>query len=257
MEEEIAKGWIIRANTITELAQKTGIDPTALAAEIQLYNGFCRSGSDIGYGRAAQYLKPLAAQGPYYAFPVKAALTNTQGGPRRNINCEVLDVRGKPIPHLYSAGELGSFYTDIYNGGGNLSECLFSGRTAGANAAKAKQDVPSAAVLSSNKVDFRSETLEEYLARMRASLGSNEYLGVGTGMGGDLVLKVAVSGQDITNISFLRVNETVGVSDRALIQVPRAIIAGDRPDVDTVSGATLTSEAIIAAVKDALSKAGN
>lgn len=254
MEEEIAKGWIIKANTVSELAQKTGIDPAGLQAEIAKYNGYCRTGVDIEYGTDPAYLKPLAAQGPYYAFPVKASLTNTQGGPRRNTNCEVLDPRGNPIPHLYSAGELGSFYTDIYNGGGNLSECLFSGRTAGTNAAQSKNDVP-ASILSSNKIDFRSDSLEEFIAKAAASAGPNEYIGAGSGMGADLVLKVKYENNRITDISFLRVHETVGVSDKALSNVPQAIIRAQSTQVDTVTGATVTSKAIIEAVNDALSKA--
>jgi succinate dehydrogenase/fumarate reductase flavoprotein subunit len=255
MEEEIAKGWVIKANTIAELAEKTGIDLAGLQAEITKYNGYCRTGVDIEYGTDPRYLKPLAAQGPYYAFPVKASLTNTQGGPRRNTNCEVLDPRGNPIPHLYSAGELGSFYTDIYNGGGNLSECLFSGRTAGTNAARTKNDVSSANVLSANTIDFRSDTLEEFIAKAAAAAGPNEYIGAGSGMGADMVVKVKYENNRITDIGFLMLHETVGVSDRAVAQVPQAIIAANSTTVDTVTGATVTSRAIIQAVNDALSKA--
>ena len=58
--------------------------------------------------------------GPFYAMELVPAMVNTQGGPRRNINCEVLDLNDNPIPHLYSAGELGSFFSDNYQGGGNL-----------------------------------------------------------------------------------------------------------------------------------------
>jgi succinate dehydrogenase/fumarate reductase flavoprotein subunit len=255
MEEELAKGWVIKANTIAELAQKTGIDPAGLQAEITKYNDYCRTGVDIEYGTDPKYLKPLAAQGPYYAFPVKASLTNTQGGPRRNTNCEVLDPRGNPIPHLYSAGELGSFYTDIYNGGGNLSECLFSGRTAGANAARPKDDVSSSRVLPSNKIDFRSDTLEEFIAKAAAAAGPNEYIGAGSGMGADLVLKVKYENNRITDIGFLMVHETVGVSNKAIVNVPQAIIAANSTNVDIVTGATVTSKAIIQAVNDAISKA--
>lgn len=66
-------------------------------------------------------------------------MVNTQGGAKRNIECEVLDPSGEPIPNLYSAGEFGSFYGGLYTGGGNVAETMFSGRTAGANAAKPKE----------------------------------------------------------------------------------------------------------------------
>lgn len=41
---------------------------------------------------------------------------NTQGGPRRNVEAQVLDVFGEPIPRLYSSGELGSMWGLIYQG---------------------------------------------------------------------------------------------------------------------------------------------
>jgi succinate dehydrogenase/fumarate reductase flavoprotein subunit len=247
MTEEINKGWIIKADTIRELAEKIGVNPAGLEAQVAEYNGYCRAGLDPQYGVPAAYLKPLAT-GPFYAFPIKASLTNTQGGAKRNTNCEVLDVWGNPIPHLYSAGEFGSFYTDIYNGGGNLSECLYSGRTAGANAAAVKSDAPSKGLLSGPGVDFRA-------APLNVSLGPNEYLGTGSGMGSDLVLKVKVEGGKIEAIDFVSVHETVGVSDRAISTLPLAIINAQSTKVDTVSGATVTSKAIIEAVDNALSQA--
>jgi predicted oxidoreductase len=46
-----------------------------------------------------------------------------------------LNVWGKPIKRLYSAGELGSVWGFLYQSGGNLGECLGLGRMAGTNAA--------------------------------------------------------------------------------------------------------------------------
>ena len=34
------------------------------------------------------------------------------------------------IPNLYSAGEFGSVWCDMYNGGGNLGDCCAFGRIA-------------------------------------------------------------------------------------------------------------------------------
>jgi succinate dehydrogenase/fumarate reductase flavoprotein subunit len=64
--------------------------------------------------------------------------TNTQGGPRRNRLAQVLDTKGNPIPRLYSAGEMGSIFSWLYQGSGNLGECIVFGRIAGENAAKEK-----------------------------------------------------------------------------------------------------------------------
>ena len=47
----------------------------------------------------------------------------------------IIDVYGKPIPQLYSAGELGSSFGHLYLSGGNIAECIVTGRIAGRNAA--------------------------------------------------------------------------------------------------------------------------
>ena len=63
---------------------------------------------------------------------------NTQGGPRRNARAQIVRPDGSPIPRLYSAGELGSIYSYLYQGTGNIGECLAFGRIAGRNAAAAQ-----------------------------------------------------------------------------------------------------------------------
>jgi succinate dehydrogenase/fumarate reductase flavoprotein subunit len=68
-------------------------------------------------------------------MPVYPTMLNTQGGPKRNKNAEVVDPWGRPIPRLYSSGELGSIYGWIYQGGGNVGECLAFGRRAGEQSA--------------------------------------------------------------------------------------------------------------------------
>ena len=62
-------------------------------------------------------------------------MINTQGGPRRNERSEILRPNGEKIPRLYSAGELGSIYSYLYQGTGNIGECLGFGRIAGRNVA--------------------------------------------------------------------------------------------------------------------------
>ena len=46
--------------------------------------------------------------------------------------------------------------------------------------------------------------------------------------------------------------ETAGISDGAIEKIPAAIVEKQSTDVDTVSGATVTSKAIIEAVNAAL-----
>ena len=79
-------------------------------------------------------MKPIIKP-PFYAMEMVPGVLNTQGGPRRNKNAEIVDPEGRPIPRLYGAGELGSMYSYCYNGGGNLGEAIAFGRIAGENAA--------------------------------------------------------------------------------------------------------------------------
>ncbi len=134
---EIEKGWIIKGDTIQELATKLDIKPDSLEKTVTTYNQFCDTGVDPEFGRPKMGLTKID-QAPYVALKIYPIMYNTQGGPRRNTSCQIVDPFNNPIPRLYSAGELGSFWGWMYNGGGNNSECLVTGRIAGTNAASLK-----------------------------------------------------------------------------------------------------------------------
>jgi len=131
---EIASGWIKQGQTWDALAAAIGVEPAVLNATIARYNEFCAAGQDQDYGREASTLQALTTA-PYYAIPIYPMMYNTQGGPRRNEACRVVSPTGEAIPRLYSAGELGSGWGWMYNGGGNASEAVITGRRAGVNAA--------------------------------------------------------------------------------------------------------------------------
>jgi succinate dehydrogenase/fumarate reductase flavoprotein subunit len=132
---EVEIGWLTRADDPAELARQLELPEQELVDTIAHYNDFARSGIDTEFGRASGMMTVL--EPPFYAIALWPCLLNTQGGPRRGTHCEVIDYRGDPIVGLYSAGELGSIWTDLYPGGGNLIECIVSGRIAGTSAATA------------------------------------------------------------------------------------------------------------------------
>lgn len=147
-------GLIVKADTARELAEKIGLDPDAFEETVERYNAFCAAGKDEDYGRGTDYygnfggmvggsggssreervvvpafdLVPL--EPPFYAFRQYISILNSQGGPKRSATGEVLDTKGQPIPRLFAAGELGCVYSYQYNGGGNVSEAISSGRLA-------------------------------------------------------------------------------------------------------------------------------
>ena len=85
-------------------------------------------------------------------------------------------------------------------------------------------------------------------------LAENEYIGESNGFGGPVKVKVTMDGDKIANIEVLSHTETAGVSDPAFETIPAAILNAQSTEVDAVSGATVSSKAIMAAVEDALSK---
>ena len=87
-------------------------------------------------------------------------------------------------------------------------------------------------------------------------VAANEFIGEATSeIGGPIKVKVTMDGDKIAKIDVLSHNETPGISDPAF-KLADTIIANNSTNVDAVTGATKTSEAFIAAVNDALAKAG-
>jgi succinate dehydrogenase/fumarate reductase flavoprotein subunit len=130
---ELAKGWVKSAGTLAALAVQIGLDPAALTATVNRWNHGCDERADDDFGRKLM-LEPIAAP-PFYAVELSPSMLNTQGGPRRNEKGQIVRPNGTPIPRLYSAGELGSIYSYLYQGTGNIGECLAFGRISGRNAA--------------------------------------------------------------------------------------------------------------------------
>ena len=252
---ELEKGWIVKADTLAELAEKIGVDAAGLEKTVTRYNWYCEQGEDYEFNRAANTLKPLSAEGPYYAMELTPTLTNTQGGAVRNANCEVIDLDGNVIPHLYSAGEFGSMYIHGYNGGGNVSEALVTGRIAGANAAKAdKSELPVVSnVVADAKKGGEAEASEE--AEAAVALKDGTYQGTGRGMASDIVVDVVVAGGKIESVTVVSASDTPGIFEAAVEQIPAKIVEAQSANVDVVAGATMTSNGVIAAVEAALANA--
>ena len=110
-----------------------GIDAAGLQQTVAKYNQFCRNGKDDEFGRPKRLLLPIGKP-PYYGAELALTCINTQGGPKHNGKAQTLDKEDKPIPRLYTPGELGSFFGFLYPGGSNIAEAIAFGRIAGENA---------------------------------------------------------------------------------------------------------------------------
>ncbi|WP_206065226.1 FAD-dependent oxidoreductase [Nocardioides sp. JQ2195] len=130
---EIDNGWIHRGETLEELAEKIEVNPDVLVRTVARWNAACANGEDEQFGRRADTLEALG-EGPYYAFTSGPMLGWTNGGPRRDENCRVLDPFGEPIPGLFAAGSVSSTYSWGKDGGFHIGDALAFGRIAGRNA---------------------------------------------------------------------------------------------------------------------------
>ena len=90
----------------------------------------------------------------------------------------------------------------------------------------------------------------------KASRDAVTVTGTGAGKVGDVVVEVTADKSNIYSVKVLEQNETEGIGSLAVEQLPAAIVGANSVAVDSVSTATVTSEAIKAAVCSALKDAG-
>ncbi len=83
-----------------------------------------------------------------------------------------------------------------------------------------------------------------------------KYTASGEGKDGPVVVETTIEGGKITSVVVTEQNETPEIAALPLEQIPAAIVEADAWNVDSVTGATVTSDAIKAAVKDAITQAG-
>ena len=94
------------------------------------------------------------------------------------------------------------------------------------------------------------------LAAATPALKDGTYTGTGSGRNGEITVELTVKAGKLATVNVVRHGETAGISDAALARVPAEIVAQQSTAVDAVTGATMTSEGIKAAVADAIRQAG-
>lgn len=102
LEAETAKGSVVRADTLDELAEKTGLGD-ALLSEIRDYNAACARGYDELFGKDRRAMLPVA-EAPFYAVSGSLDIITTHGGIAVDEHMRAVDENGTPIPGLYAAG---------------------------------------------------------------------------------------------------------------------------------------------------------
>ncbi|MBC6342230.1 FAD-dependent oxidoreductase [Lactobacillus kimbladii] len=90
-----------------------------------------------------------------------------------------------------------------------------------------------------------------------ANLKDGVYQGQGSGNRGEVKVSVTVKDNKITDVTIDQQDETSGISTAALKKAPKLIVEHQSYNIDAVTGATISFQAVQKAVKDAVSKAGD
>ena len=248
-ESEIADGVILKADTIEELAEQMGVDAATLADTFNHYNEMASAGVDEDFGRTVN-LAPVQTP-PFYAAKIIPVTCDSAGGLVVNTAAEVLNWAGDAIPGLYAAGATTAGWRgDVYPGCGlAITNAIVFGRHAAISAAAQEGSAYEGQLAD----DAGAYAVEEETA---VETADNEFVGSAMGMGGDVVVKIAVEDGALASVEVVEQNETEGIGSRAVEELPAAILEAQTYDVDAVGGATVTSDAIKAAVQDAMAQAG-
>jgi succinate dehydrogenase/fumarate reductase flavoprotein subunit len=144
--------WVIRADTLTELAARLGLPEGTLEATVARWNRQAANLRDDDFGRGTsaydgwcgdQRLHPHPSatigpieEGPFHAVELMGSCLGTNGGPRTTIDGEVVDTDNQVIQGLFAAGNAMASPTGmIYGGaGGTLGPALVFGYRAGRRA---------------------------------------------------------------------------------------------------------------------------
>lgn len=135
-EAALKAGTLYYADTIEDLAKKTGLPAKELKEAVDTYNKAVDTKKDP-FGRAETVLVNKIIKAPFYAGRVTMKRHHTMGGVIINKDAQVIDRHGNVIPGLYAAGEVtGGIHGTNRVGGNAMADIFTYGRIAGVNAAK-------------------------------------------------------------------------------------------------------------------------
>ena len=242
-EKYIKNGIVTEGETIEALAEKLGIDPAVLAKTLADWNDAVAAGEDKEFGRTTGMEHDLS-KAPYYAIKVAPGIHHTMGGVKINTNTQVIDTNGNVIPGLFAAGEVtGGVHGGNRIGGNAVADIVVYGRIAGANACLYADGQP---------LNEQTEATEAAAEEADAQV----YTGKAKGMFCEIVAEVTVKDGKIADVKLTGADETPALGGKVLEEMPAKIVEAQSADVDGMTGATVTTDAVKAAVNDALAQAG-
>ena len=262
---------VVTASSLEELAEKLGMPADNLIATVEDYNAHVQSGEPDQFGRqyTADSLNTYnvaineISGDTYYAIPLKALCVMTLGGVTTNTETQVLDDNGSVIPGLYAVGEcVGGIWGRFVSGGTGVMGPITFGRIAGRTAMTTEPATGYTVKEASFVLDEDFfEAPATSAAKTTASFDMSKALTDGTyeatvdGQEGQMTVKTIIEGGKIAAVDVVENHETASIGGAALDKVPGEIVKANSVTVDAVSGATLTSNRIAAAVQQCLEQA--
>jgi len=235
---ELEKGWIVKADTIEELAEKIGKDPVALKAEVEKYNAMVDAGADTDFGRDITTMAKIE-QGPFYAIEEVPAMPACSGGAKRNIKGQVLNWDNEPIEGLYSAGELGSLVCNLYQNGTYLHEAICSARAA-------------IDTMLGGRADIKPTTGGGASAPW-AEAADGDYSVMCQGLHDPFEVIFTIKDKKLVEVKVGEGRANMFMTDEQFAQYTGALIEKQNLGVDAVAGATVDCEAIAGGIMTAFS----
>ncbi len=143
MFHHVRSGYLMRGNTLAELAQQAGIEAEGFLHTVEEFNKHARLGNDPEFNRggnsynryngdALHKPNPCVAPievAPFYAVKIYAGDLGTFAGLKTDEHARVLDAAGQPIAGLYAVGnDMSHIMSGEYmSGGTNLGPALTFG----------------------------------------------------------------------------------------------------------------------------------
>lgn len=261
------KPYVVSASSLEELAEKLDLPKDEFLQTVSKYNQSVDEKSTDEFGR--DFTEPKAPfnvainkiEGEtFYAVRIRPLAIITLGGIKTNNNMQVLDENGTEIPGLYAAGETvgGIWGRYISSGTGVMGPVVFGDIAA--------EQIMSATLTEGYTIKEASNILpEDIFKKEAAEITPSDFTMAGAkdgtyeaevdGQEGKMTVQITIDTEKITAVEILSHHETATIAAPALDTLPDLIVKENSIDVDTVSGATLTSKRLLEAVKIAVDNA--
>lgn len=251
----VAAGLVKKADTIEDLADQLGFEGKAkenFIKSVDDYNRYYDNQCDEEFGKPAYTLSEMR-KAPFYGCWLGASLLTTGDGIRINENMQAIRPDGTVLEGLYATGDCsGSMFANNYPE-------LFPGVACGRTLTFAKHAVEhmvASGMATGKGSSFVATVVPEAEAMTADGLNDGSYSSTATGINGDIPVTVTIKDGKITDIQADYSGETPnigGVNGDTIVQQIKD--ANGTVGVDTISGATITTEAILKAVNQCLAQA--